>query len=133
MIFAKKETDDLKRHLTQAQRIYREPIEIQRKSKPTQNPDGTWPTSEWQTWKKVFANATNLHGAEYFAAGQTSAQGTIKFYIPYMPGISNEIKESYRILYRGKTYNIEFIDNIKYCNEELEIKANERVITDGSD
>lgn len=111
---------------------YREPITIQKKATPTQNEDGTWSKSDWQDWKTVFANASNLHGQEYFVAGQTNKQETVKFYIPFMEGVHNEVKEEYRILFRGKTYNIDFVDNIRYENKELEIKAEERSVTDGT-
>ena len=42
MMKHKKLTPDLSRNLKQAQRVYREPIEIQAKSEPSQKPDGTW-------------------------------------------------------------------------------------------
>lgn len=113
-------------------KVYREPIKIQKLGKPTQRHDGMWTTGQWEDWKKVFANVKNLHGAEYFQAGQLNKQETVKFYIRFMNGISNEVKEEFRIIYRDKIYNIDFIDNINYLNEELEIKAEERVITDGS-
>lgn len=133
MMKHKKLTPDLSRNLKQAQRVYREPIEIQAKSEPSQKPDGTWTKSEWKTWKKVFANTRNLRGSEYFTAGQVGKQETTKFFIRYMPGLNNKVKEEYRILYRNKKYNIDFVDNIGYLNEELEIKAIERRITDASD
>lgn len=133
MMKHKKLTPDLSRNLKQAQRVYREPIEIQAKSEPSQKPDGTWTKSEWKTWKKVFSNIKNLYGSEYFTAGQVGKEATLKFYIRYMPSITNAVKEEFRIVFQGNTYNIEFVDNINFKNEELEIKAIERGITDASD
>lgn len=126
MILSKKDL------MKKVNRIYREPIEIQKKTESVQNGDGTWSDGGWVLWKKVFANVTNLKGQEYFVAGQSNKQDTVKFFVRFMPEINNEVKEHFRILYRGKTYNIEFVDNIKYLNEELEIKAEERVVTDGT-
>lgn len=124
---------DLQRNLRQTQRIYREPIEIQKKTDSVQKEDGTWTKGKWQTWKKVFANISNLYGSEFFSAGQIGKESTVKFYIRYMTGLDNQVKEDFRILYKGDLYNIDFIDNINYLNEELEIKAIERRITSASD
>lgn len=133
MNFKKVATDDLNRNLKQAQRTYSYPIEIQKKSDPKQKENGSWTRGGWSTWKKVFSNIKNLYGSEYFTAGQVGKEATLKFYIRYMPSITNAVKEEFRIVFQGNTYNIEFVDNINFKNEELEIKAIERGITDASD
>lgn len=113
-------------------RTYREPIQIQMKQKAEQLSDGTWLSGNWKDFRKVFANIKNLYGRELEEARQHHKEETTKFYIRFIPGINNEVKEEYRIIYRGKIYNIDFVDNINYLDEELEIKAIERKITDGS-
>lgn len=74
---------------------------------------------QWCHYKTVWAAVTNLHGREYYAAAAINAQNTVKFTIRYIEDIEN----SMRILFKGKTYNITSIDNIKYRNQYIEIKA----------
>lgn len=75
----------------------------------------------WVDFKTLWAAVTNLHGREYFAAAAVKAENTVKFTIRYTEGID----ESMRILFKGKQYNISSIDNIKYANKFIEIKAME--------
>lgn len=77
----------------------------------------------WSDYKTVWASANNLFGREYFQAMQVQAETTVKFTIRYTSGLTADM----RILFNGKTYNIDFIDNIKYANKYLEIKALEVV------
>lgn len=113
-------------------KVYRHPIILERKGNAIQNNDGSWTKGAWVEFRRVFANVKNLHGEEYFIAGQTDEQGTLKFCIRYMPGLNNETKSSYRVIFKGKKYNINFVDNINYANEELELKAIERGMTDAA-
>lgn len=113
-------------------KVYRHPIILERKGNAIQNNDGSWTKGAWVEFRRVFANVKNLHGEEYFIAGQTNEQGTLKIYIRYMPGLTNETKSSYRVIFKGKKYNINFVDNINYANEELELKAIERGMTDAA-
>lgn len=79
---------------------------------------------EVETWvelKTLWAAVTNLHGREYFAAAAVKAENTVKFTIRYTYGLD----ESMRILFKGKQYNINAIDNIRYANKYIEIKAME--------
>jgi len=73
----------------------------------------------WIDFKTLWAAVTNLHGREYFAAAAVKAENTVKFTIRYIEGIN----ESMRILFQEKQYNITSIDNIKYANKFIEIKA----------
>lgn len=73
----------------------------------------------WVAFKTLWAAVTNLHGREYFAAAAVKAENTVKFTIRY----TDEIDTDMRILFNGKQYNINAIDNIKYANKYIEIKA----------
>lgn len=73
----------------------------------------------WEPFKTVWAKIENLSGREYFAAAQVKAEKTVKFTIRYLEGLD----ETMRILFEGKVYNITSIDNIKYQNRFVEIKA----------
>ena len=75
--------------------------------------------SNWVDFTTVWANVTNLSGREYFSAMQVRAENTVKFTIRY----NKNINETMRIIFEGNNYNINFIDNIKYGNKFIEIKA----------
>ena len=74
---------------------------------------------EWVDVKTVWAAVSNLHGREYFEAAAIQRENTVKFTIRYLKGLD----ASMQILFQGKPYNITSIDNIKYKNELMEIKA----------
>lgn len=74
---------------------------------------------DWIDVKTVWAAVTNLHGKEYFEAAAVQAENTVKFTIRYLLNIDASMK----ILFNGKQYNIASIDNIKYRNKFIEIKA----------
>jgi len=72
-------------------------------------------------YKTVWAAATNLHGKEYFAAMAVQSEKAVKFTIRHLKGLDRSMK----ILFEGKTFDIIFIDNIKYKHHYLEILASE--------
>ncbi|UZQ49932.1 phage head closure protein [Clostridium kluyveri] len=73
----------------------------------------------WEDYLTVWAAASNLYGREYFEAAAVQAEKTVKFTIRFI----KDINESMMILFRDKQYNITSIDNIKYRNRYMEIKA----------
>jgi len=76
-------------------------------------------TEVWQDYKTVWASVSNLSGKEYFAAAAIQAEKTVKFTVRFI----NNITESMTINFEDKQYNITSIDNIKYANKYIEIKA----------
>ncbi len=81
--------------------------------------DNGFEIEEWIDFKNVWAKVANLHGKEYFEAAAVQKENTVKFVIRYTDGIDADM----RILFKGKQYNITSIDNIKYANKFIEIKA----------
>lgn len=73
----------------------------------------------YETYKTLWAKVTNLYGKEYFEAATFQKEKTVKFIIRAIKGIDENMK----IEFNGKLYNITFIDNIKYENKYMEIKA----------
>lgn len=73
----------------------------------------------WENYKTVWAAITNLHGREYFEAAAVQKENTVKFTTRYF----KDPDTSMRILFQGRQYNIISIDNIKYKNKYIEIKA----------
>lgn len=73
----------------------------------------------WESKIIVWASISNLSGREYYQAVAIQGEKTVKFLIRYIAEIDN----SMRILFRDKIYNITYIDNVKYENKYIEIKA----------
>lgn len=73
----------------------------------------------WQDYKTVWAAVSNLNGREYYQAAAIQAEKTVKFLIRHIEGVDT----SMRILFKDKKYNITSVDNMKYANKHLEIKA----------
>lgn len=73
----------------------------------------------WQDYKTVWASVSNLSEREYYQAAAIQAEKTVKFLIRYIEGIDTDM----RILFKGKQFNISSIDNMKYVNKYIEIKA----------
>lgn len=73
----------------------------------------------WEDYLTVWAGVSNLYGREYFEAAALQAEKTVKFTVRFI----KDITESMRILFEGKQYNIISIDNIKYRNRYMEVKA----------
>jgi len=94
-------------------------ITLQKKIDITDNEGFTKP--DWDDVATVWAAVENLHGREYWEAAAIQAENTVKFTIRYRP----DVDQTMRIIFRGKVYNILSVDNIKYRNEFIEIKARE--------
>lgn len=83
---------------------------------------------EWQDYKGAWAAARNLHGEEFYTAGEEQSKKTAVFTIRYRTDIdeSMRIKFGKRLVENkevDRVFEIQFIDNMKYQNEFLEIKA----------
>lgn len=88
--------------------------------------DNGFEIESWIGFKTVWAKVANLYGKEYFEAATVQQENTVKFVIRYTDGIDTDMS----ILFNGKQYNITSIDNIRYANKFIEIKAVE-VESDG--
>ncbi|AAK79853.1 SPP1 family predicted phage head-tail adaptor [Clostridium acetobutylicum] len=76
-----------------------------------------------QDYKTVWAAAKNLHGQEFYAAGEEQSKRTAIFTIRYTNDISNDM----RIKFGDRSFNISFVDDIKYQGEFMEVTAIEIV------
>lgn len=77
----------------------------------------------WEDYFSCSAYVNNLSGKEYWEAAQVSAQKDIYFIIRYCSEVSGLDTEHYRILFRGQIYDITFIDNVRYQNKTLKLRA----------
>lgn len=103
----------------QLQKVYRHKIEL---LKPMVDSTELVHKTSFVHYFYTHADVKNLHGKEYYEARQVGAENTVKFEIR-MP--AKVIDTDMRIRFKGKDYNIVFIDNVGFENERLEIKAEE--------
>lgn len=78
---------------------------------------------KWTDFYSCAAYANNLSGKEYWEASQVNAQTELNFVIRYCSEVKDLDSEHYRIIFRGKIYNISFVDNVQYKNKTLKIRA----------
>lgn len=77
----------------------------------------------WTEYYRGYAYMNNLSGSEYWEAAQTQSQNTIMFIFRYHPLLGAMNTKEYRLMHRGKAYNITSIDNVQYKNETVKIRA----------
>lgn len=80
-------------------------------------------TPSWTDFHKCWANVNGVSGKEYWQARQQNEEQIISFRIRYCRKLSELNSFDYRILYRGDTYNIQYIDNLLQADSLLIIKA----------
>lgn len=100
---------------------WKERITVQ-KSSPENDKAGNHVLS-WEDHYTCSAYVNNLSGKEYWEAAQVNAQKDIYFMIRYCSEVAGMDTEHYRILFRGQVYNITFLDNVKYQNKTLKVRA----------
>lgn len=89
-----------------------------------------FPTEENQyvTFQKAYADVNDLYGKEYWDSKQVISDNITVFHTRYFKNID----QNCTIFFRNQRYEIFEIDNIKYLNKELKIKAKLQVINSGN-
>ena len=95
---------------------------IFQKSTATKDKNGNRVLS-WEDVYSCAAYANNLSGTEYWAAAQTNSQTDMFFMVRYCSELADIDSEHFRIIFKGATYNITFVDNIQYENKVLKIRV----------
>lgn len=101
-------------------------IEFQRLEE-TYDKEG-FPIENYNTFQKAWADVNDLYGKEYWSSKQSISENITSFYTRYFKNIDSNCF----ILFNNQRYEILEIDNIKYLNKELKIKAKLQVISDGN-
>lgn len=105
-------------------------ITIQKFTSTTTNENG-FPIEDWVAYKTVWASMNNLWGKEFYVAKAINAENTIEFIVRYSTDLvvllEKDGSKVYRIYWNQKAFDITFVDNIKYENKWLKIKAIEGV------
>lgn len=97
-------------------------IEFQRLE--TTYDDKNFPTEQYVTFQKAWADVNDLYGKDYWEAKQQMSENQTTFHTRYFKNIDLNCY----ILFNGLRYEILEIDNIKYLNKELKIKTKLQVI-----
>jgi SPP1 family predicted phage head-tail adaptor len=79
--------------------------------------------NKWKDYFKCYAYVNNLSGKEYYQAAQINAQHEIYFVIRYCSELKDIDCNHYRIVFRNQPYNITFVDNVKYKNQTIKLRA----------
>lgn len=100
---------------------YREPVTVEKSSVSV---DGIGNhTAAWSEYYRGYAYMNNLSGSEYWEAAQTQSENTVIFILRYHPLLTEMESKGYRLVHRGKPYDITSIDNVQYKNESIKIRA----------
>lgn len=100
---------------------YREPVVIEKRGY-TEDEIGNQ-ASVWEEYYRGYAYMNNLSGTEYWEAAQTQAQNTVMFILRFHPLLGAMNTKEYRLVHRGREYDITSIDNVQYKNETIKIRA----------
>ncbi len=100
---------------------YRERVEIQKCINTTDRFCNH--KQEWETHYIGHAYVNMLSGAEYWAAAAVRAESTLQFVLRWHPLLNNIASDKYRLLWRGKAYNITSIDNVQFANKTVKIRG----------
>lgn len=90
--------------------------------------DEGFPREEYVTFQKSWSDVNDLYGKEYWDSKQQLSENITVFHTRYYKNIDTNCY----ILFKGQRYEIIEIDNIKYLNKELKIKAKLQVINNGN-
>ncbi|PJI09977.1 MULTISPECIES: phage head closure protein [Clostridium] len=97
------------------------------KTKIVNDDEGNPTTDGWYDYTTKFASINNLYGSEFWSAKAVNEQDTINFIIRYSKDLEDMEQANgakmYRILWKNKTYDITFVDNVEYLNTFYKIKA----------
>lgn len=81
------------------------------------------PLEEWRPYKKIYAYMNGLSGKEYWEAATLNAENTVDFVCRWKKFFDYMDTRTYRIVWRGKIFNIKTIDNVRFQNEIVKIRA----------
>ena len=81
------------------------------------------PVEEWKPFKKAYAYMNGLSGKEYWEAAVLKEENTVDFVCRWKKLFDEIDVKNYRIVWRGKIFNIKTIDNVQFRNEIVKIRA----------
>lgn len=76
---------------------------------------------------RCWAYINGLSGSEYWAAQAVQAENTVQFTVRYCRKLDEIVPQAYHIVYHGESYDIKHIDNVKFENRWIKIKAVKKI------
>lgn len=84
-------------------------------------------SDDWVDLYHLWAEVNGLYGAEYWAASSQGQENTIVFTVRWFSALDNLIFDAeltkYRVVYRGRYFDIRSFDNVEQKNILVKIKA----------
>lgn len=81
------------------------------------------PVDNWNDYYTCHAYVNELSGTEFYEARKVMLENTVRFTVRYTKKLKDLDTTSYRLLFRGRIYDITFVDNPQFRNEILKISA----------
>ncbi|WP_017416769.1 phage head closure protein [Clostridium tunisiense] len=92
---------------------------------PVETNDNGFPTKAdgYSDYKTIWGSINNLFGKEFWAAKTINSENTVEVIIRYSKEFEELNSKTYRIKWKDRVFNITFVDNIRYENKWIKIKA----------
>lgn len=81
------------------------------------------PIEEWMTYKRIYTYMNGLSGKEYWEAATLNAENTVDFVCRWKKFFDEIDTKNYRLVWKGKIFDIKTIDNVRFQNEIVKIRA----------
>jgi len=92
----------------------------------TRDSDG-YPSKQWIDFFSCWAYVNGISNNEFIVANAETAQNIVNFTVRYCKTLENVDTKGYRIVFQGKYYDIQGVDNFEFNNMSLKFRAVEGV------
>lgn len=77
----------------------------------------------WEPWKTLKAEKTQLYGQEYYAAAAQGEEQTVVFTVRKLPALEEVNSTDFRLVYSGQVYDIRQVDQLQDGGLWVKIRA----------
>ncbi|MBP3380697.1 MAG: phage head closure protein [Ruminococcus sp.] len=100
-------------------------VSIQRHISVIDNDIG-WQSEEWTDYHSCWAAVSGVSGREYWQAREQHEENTVNFKIRYCKKLRDLNTTDFRIIFRGKIYDIKSVDDLRFADSLMLIKGVQR-------
>ena len=79
--------------------------------------------NRWEDYFSCYATVSGASGNESESAGTTNETENLDFTVRYCSELSVVTPSGYRVLFRGRIYDISYVDPMGFKNNSLKFKA----------
>jgi len=105
-------------------RVRRRKLIVQKKETITNQYGDT--VTDWNDWRKLRVEKSDLWGSEYYAALADGEEKTVEFVVRHVAFLDELKTDTHRIIYEGDTYDIKHIDHLKDDGMWIKLKVMRR-------